>query len=438
AAVDATDAARKCMENIPESVSHPIFVGKSVEEACRFIEEKPLENGNILDISIHKECKYCEFRRETNGAYTGCWNQFFPDKNVELPDLHVYELIGHGNDEESEKGYHYQEQVPATEPYSSFENIQQSGGKKFTIHQRRMLQLLKSKGEPEPNLWVRSGLRELGQLSYPLHFLDFEAATYALPLERGEHPYHPVYFQYSCHTLHEDGSLVHHHWLDEDAGRSDVHESLVDHLTSIDGIEKGCIVQYSQFEYRALKNILNGLRKNANLHKERLKSLKEVMDGLNGKGNRRFLDLSRIIEEYYYNQYMQGSIGLKHVLQAVLKWQKSMDPKTEFNAKIYDISVDFYHSETAETYPDPYSQLSLNGEQIEDGSQAMNAWLSLKNGLLTAEESITVPLLLKRYCVLDSYALVILYRHLSGLTEQIKDDEDLILVKDLDNTTRKP
>jgi hypothetical protein len=438
ASVDATESSKRCMGEIPESVSHSIFTGMSVEDACTFMVTKPLEKGNILDIGIHRECKYCDFRRVTSDENTGCWNRFFPDQSVELPDLHVYELIGHGNDEDSDRGFFYQEQVPATEPYSSFRNIRKNSGDKFSIYQRRMLQLLNSKGSPGPKLWVRSGLTELREHTYPLHFLDFEAATYALPLERGEHPYNPVYFQYSCHTLHEDGRLEHHFWLDEDAERSQAHESLIDHLASVPGIREGSIIQYSQFEYRAMKNILKGFRKNANLHEKRIRDLTEIMKGSENLRKPRFLDLSRIIEEYYYNYYMRGSIGLKHVLKSVLMWQKEEQSLRGRNPEIYDSTVDLYHPKTPDGYPDPYSSLSLEGKQIGDGSEAMNAWLSLKNGLLNTDESVTIPLLLKRYCALDSYALVILFRHLVDLLDLMNEDEDLIILKDLDNTGCKP
>lgn len=429
AAVDATNAVKNVMANIPESVAHHTFTGMSVKNACEFLAGTSLENGNVLDIGIHTECKFCDFRRQPAEKSPGCWKQFFPDKSVGHPDLHVFELIGHGNDTDTAGGFFYQEQVPHSEPFSSFDMIQKHSGEKITIYQRRMLQLLKSKGAQIPSLWVRSRIDEIKQLQYPLHFLDFEAATYALPPERGEHPYQPIYFQFSCHTLYENGTVHHHDWLDQDFTRIDVHESLVDRLGSVPGIREGTIIQYSQFEYRAMKNILKRFKKNAMRYEARIDELEQILTGSDGRGQQRFLDLSRIIEEYYYNYFMQGSIGLKHVLKSVLNWQKNEKPVTEKSVEIHDVNIDLYKTQSSDGQPDPYSSLSMNGERIGDGSEAMNAWLSLKNGLLSNEEKETVPTLLRRYCALDSYALVILFEHLNNCLEQMEGDEDLIIFK---------
>lgn len=429
ATVDATNAVKKVMDDIPESVSHHAFTGMSLENACEFLAAAPLETGNILDIDIHKECKYCNFRRQGAGQGQGCWSLFFPDKTIEYPDLHVFELIGHGNDTDTARGFYFQEQVPYSEPYSSFEMIRNYSGEKFTIHQRRMLQLLKSKGASMPSLWVRSGIDELKHLQYPLHFLDFEAATYALPLERGEHPYQPVYFQFSCHTLHENGAVSHLDWLDQDPDRTDVQESLVDRLSAVPEIREGTVIQYSQFEYRAMKNILKRFKKNAMHYEARIEELEQILTGSNAGNKPRFLDLSRVVEEYYYNHYMNEGIGLKHVLKSVLNWQKNEMSAAQKTVDIHDVKIDLYESLSPDGQPDPYSSLSVSGERIGDGSEAMNAWLSLKNGLLGSEEREKVPALLRRYCALDSYALVILFKHLKNCLEQTEEGEDLIIFK---------
>ena len=429
ATVDATNAVKKVMDDIPESVSHHTFTGMSVENACEFLAATPLETGNILDIDIHKECKYCDFRRQTAEHGQGCWSLFFPDKTVEYPDLHVFELIGHGNDTDTASGFYFQEQVPYSEPYSSFDMIQKHSGDKFTIHQRRMLQLLNSKGGKLPSLWVRSGINELKQLDYPLHFLDFEAATYALPLERGEHPYQPVYFQFSCHTLHENGTVYHHDWLDQDPDGTDVQVSLVDRLSSVPEIREGTVIQYSQFEYRAMKNILKRFKKNTMLYEARIDDLEQILKGKDAGNKPRFLDLSRVVEEYYYNHHMNEGIGLKHVLKSVLNWQKSEKSAVQKTVDIHDVKIDLFETRSPGGQPDPYSSLSVNGERIGDGSEAMNAWLSLKNGMLSNDERAKVPDLLRRYCALDSYALVILFKHLNSCLEQMEEGEDLIIFK---------
>ena len=45
--------------------------------------------------------------------------------------------------------------------------------------------------------------------AYPLHFIDFETSTAAIPFNRGRRPYEGIAFQYSHHIVHEDGTIVH-------------------------------------------------------------------------------------------------------------------------------------------------------------------------------------------------------------------------------------
>ena len=49
---------------------------------------------------------------------------------------------------------------------------------------------------------------------YPLHFIDFETATAALPYHKGMNPYEAVAFQWSCHTIREPGAEPEHfEWI---------------------------------------------------------------------------------------------------------------------------------------------------------------------------------------------------------------------------------
>jgi hypothetical protein len=49
----------------------------------------------------------------------------------------------------------------------------------------------------------------LAELTYPIHFFDFEAQNPAIPRFDGLKPYEQFPFQYSCHVLHEHGHVEH-------------------------------------------------------------------------------------------------------------------------------------------------------------------------------------------------------------------------------------
>ncbi len=50
---------------------------------------------------------------------------------------------------------------------------------------------------------------EMSHWSFPLHFIDFETSTVALPFYRDMRPYEPVAFQFSHHVMEADGSVRH-------------------------------------------------------------------------------------------------------------------------------------------------------------------------------------------------------------------------------------
>ncbi len=58
----------------------------------------------------------------------------------------------------------------------------------------------------QPYIDADSIRSELKPLEYPLHFLDYEAFGYAIPLFDGLGPYEPVLFQYSLHIVREAGA----------------------------------------------------------------------------------------------------------------------------------------------------------------------------------------------------------------------------------------
>src|SRR5690606_23029244 len=50
-------------------------------------------------------------------------------------------------------------------------------------------------------------------LTYPVHFLDYEAYGFPVPLYPGYWPLSSVVFQFSLHILEADGRLEHHEFL---------------------------------------------------------------------------------------------------------------------------------------------------------------------------------------------------------------------------------
>ena len=142
---------------------------------------------------------------------------------------------------------------------------------------------------------------ELDKLEYPLHFLDFETDSPAIPRFDGLHPYEQFPFQYSCHILDENGSLKHFEYLHK--SESDPRQGLVESLTKAIG-ETGSVIAYNAgFE----KGVMNKLAQWCPEYSEQLQSIIE-----------RLWDQLVIFRKYYTDYRFKGLNSLKSVLPVIV------------------------------------------------------------------------------------------------------------------------
>jgi len=81
---------------------------------------------------------------------------------------------------------------------------------KLSNTERAWLQIEKEVNKDESIYVDKDGLQEeIGNWVYPLHFIDFETCTAALPFNKGRRPYEQIAFQFSHHVIHENGQIEH-------------------------------------------------------------------------------------------------------------------------------------------------------------------------------------------------------------------------------------
>ena len=187
-----------------------------------------------------------------------------------------------------------------------------------------------STGQPHVDPELRAALQEV---TYPLHFLDFETFNPALPIYPGTRPYQVIPFQWSLHVRDRAGDLSHHSFLAD--GDGDPREGFAASLLDAIGPE-GTIIAYSSYEQTIIKQLAGDLPQYA----ERLLDL-----------NTRFLDLLEVLRAYYYHPDFHGSYSIKAALpvlvpdsgyqdleirdgsQASLTFTQVIAPETEENEK---------------------------------------------------------------------------------------------------------
>ena len=216
----------------------------------------------------------------------------------------------------------------------------------------------------------KKNLKEfLETLSYPLYFLDFESYQMPIPLYDYVHPYEQVPFQYSLHYYEkEDSELKHTEFLG--VPNTDPRKSLAEQLVK-DIPKDVCTLAYNMHFEKGI------IRRLAKLYPELSEHLMNIHDNIK--------DLEDPFRKrYYYTKNMDGSSSIKKVLPALFP----NDPKLD------------YH----------------NLDLIHNGSEAMNSFATLGN--LDKKEQKYIRERLLRYCELDTYAMVKIYKKIKEKTQK--------------------
>ena len=318
---------------------------------------------------------------------------------------------------------------------------------KLSLKARQRLQLLESKGRVDRLVFDRATLnRVCANWVFPLHFIDFETSRTALPYFRGHRPYQQVLFQFSHHIVHEDGRLEHKtECLIAEPGRNpsiDVVRSL---LAAI-GNDDGTVFHWYPHERTVLSEIATEIA-HAGPHDADL--LRNFLDslGLKNGANRRLFDLGRFFENYIYIPSSFGSSSMKRVLPALFKHSPVL--REIYESPVYGtrdmpslnfISKAWYREQDGITI-NPYEQLGsrFSDEWIEaelsaiedqegesfmqgvaDGAAAIIAFDKLQSPELPQHERNLLSAQLRRYCELDTLAMVMAYQVIAASLEADK------------------
>ena len=268
-------------------------------------------------------------------------------------------------------------------------------------------------------------LDEIQSWEFPLHFLDFEAGSFAVPIRSGKTPYHQVVFQFSCHTLNRDGSLDHNEWLHRGDDSYPNYE-LIAELKKIPGFLDGTIIHYSGFERSALRRIRRELQHEIDRvpgAQDLIQWLEKVVGekGRTGTPVPQMADLGRLVKNYYYNAEMEDSLSIKDVLLSVMKISPVLKEhfSNPYNSSNFTDIV--WWQQENQQLKNPYDILRHDGKNtIGRGTEAMVAYSELRNGLNEPEAAESLIRGLLCYCELDTLALVMIYMHWKEKLKEIR------------------
>lgn len=213
--------------------------------------------------------------------------------------------------------------------------------------------------EGEPLVDVQAIKDFLSEFSFPLYFFDYETFSSAVPLIDGTSPHKHFPVQYSLHILHTDGSVDHREFLEREARLPD---RLVERMQEDIGPVGTIISWHKSFEQSRNRELA-----------ERYPHKTDFLADLNA----RMVDLEDVFKKDYVDSLFDGSTSIKKVLPVVCP------------------------------------HLNYDDLDVRDGASAMEAW----KRMIAAEpdEANEIAKDLLKYCELDTFAMVEIYRFLIGL-----------------------
>jgi len=193
----------------------------------------------------------------------------------------------------------------------------------------------------------------LGQLIFPLYFLDYETYGTPIPLLDGYKANQQIVFQVSVHKLDADGTLEHFEYLaDKQQGAT---SGLLESLKACVGPVGNVVVWYESFEKGRNMEL-------AELHPEHRDFLEDI--------NNRVFDLMKVFKDDYQHPDFQGSASIKKVLPVLLP------------------------------------ELSYKSLDIQNGTMAVSEWGRMIKGDMSDEDREKTKANLLKYCALDTRAMV--------------------------------
>jgi len=357
------------------------------------------------DYTINKTCKACEFKCDgaTKNGFKECWG-ILADS-----DPHIFDLF-YGGTLKSEDGDFYLDELISLSRTSLYDIVpERLKNKKGEIGIRAQRQIIQLKYTEENSEWISDELSsKLTELKYPLHFIDFETYTGALPFHEGMRPYELIAFQWSCHTiLYQGATPIHSEWIETEGKFPNF--AFAESLMKQIGVS-GTPMMWATHENTVLRTILYQMEIFGYTNNVLSDWLTAITTDKSVKRKGRLVDMNDLTKKHYFHPFMKGRTSIKKVLPAI------------WNNNKYLHQVSFFKDYSATDFEggiiDPYDTLKPDATQIDEedvvagGTEAMRAFQRIRfDDTLNQSQKNEIKRQLLEYCKLDTMAMVIIAHH---------------------------
>lgn len=341
------------------------------------------------------KCTSCEYQNgpaERNG-YNHCWGEL---ASIEPHALTLYS-IGSVKDAD---GSPLIEALARQGTVSLFDipedRVAKKDGTRGPQAERQLRQIRHTRSG---DVWIAPSLAsKVAALTYPLHFIDFEATRLALPYHAKMRPYGQVAFQWSCHTVDSPGATPRHsEWLNDVPAWPNL--SFARSLREEIG-DGGTVLTWSAYEKSQLNEIAGEHHHFAARDPELMTWVGQFVPPL-------VVDLLKWATDDFYHPGMGGRTSIKVVMDALWKADPAMrEQYTAFTGVHVPATEDPYHAL-------PALEIAGAPQDVREGTGAMRAYEAMMYGVEQddAETKARWRQLLLQYCHLDTLSMVLVFEH---------------------------
>ena len=428
-----------------------IFSGKEKRLEMDFLQlvqgfSEHYEQDKKFNYPVGWQCKGCEFKLskdDVSGLKSGfeeCWAEQKDWTKTEFEKPKAFDIwdFRKGSKLLEENGKIFMDQLTEDDV-----DVKPEAGK-LSRTARQWVQIEKTVSGEDTRFLELDGLKgEMGNWIFPYNFIDFETSGVALPFTKGTRPYEQVAFQFSHHKMYEDGSIEHHREYISNTPGEFPNFKFVRALKESLKDDEGTIFRYATHENSILNAIYDQLSASNEVDKSELMDfIKNITVSRADRaekwdGERKMVDLLKVVKDYYYHPKMGKGNGLKFVLPAILEDSDFL--KEKYTKKISDLrltSTNFPHShvwiqkDMNGNVVNPYKNLPpiFDGwteteieetvselDEIADGGAALTAYAKLQYTVMTEAEREKITKSLLKYCELDTLAMVMLVEGLRNI-----------------------
>ena len=419
-----------------EATGDPIMESRNISDLINEIIEKDIHKIHGLSFlelvenftEVYTNQKEINWKNYNGHVCRECWiEQFDMSENDKLRP-NIYELWQFRKQKKLFKSnVFFLDQLVKSDFDDTHDNY-------LSVKSRQWLQIEKrvaeSLGKPVDFYLDVENLRdEMVEWKFPLHFIDFETCTSALPFTRGRHPYEQIAFQYSHHIVYSDGNIQHKsEYINAEPGKFPNYEFVRSLKKDLEN-DKGSVFKYATHENSILNAIYDQLIDSDEKDKGELmdfiKSItnKKENSELVWRGDRDMIDMCDLVKKYFYDSYMKGSNSIKVVLPAVIKIcefvnKKYSKPISEINLTSLNFSGN--HVWIKDGNLDPYISLPAPDfskvenpvgdiNKLNNGGDALTAYAKIQYQEMSSQERNIIKQSLLKYCELDTLAMVMIY-----------------------------